>query len=163
VVLRVLVGQAAGQPFHQTLHRRTTQVAEPTQLGSHPPERRPVVTVPVLDQQRGSRVGLQIAFALEPRGRFCLDKIDGDTYVAVRHGVDDGHDVGTTDGVERREDTMAMGIEAIERLLGGEVHLMTTKKSGGDRRGQRHTTTAGQLIVRLARSRPLATTSEVGS
>lgn len=161
MVLRVTFGQAAGQPFHQTLPRGTVRVAEPTQLGSHPPERRPVVAIPVLDQQRGSRVGLQIAFALEPRGRFRFDKIDGDTDVAVDHGVDDGDEVGTADGMQRREDPLAMDIEAIERLLGGEVHLM--KKFNGDRRGHWRTTTAGQSIVRLTRNRPVITTSEVGS
>ncbi len=83
--------------------------------------------------------------------------------MAVHEGIDDGDDVGSTGGVQRCEDAVIVSVEAIERLSGREVHLMTTKMVGDDCRGHRHSTVAGHPIVGLTERGQAAGTPEVES
>ncbi len=62
-VLRV----APCQPVGEVRRTAGVGVALPPQLGAHPPQARPVVAVPVLDQQRGSRVRLEVSLPLQSR------------------------------------------------------------------------------------------------
>jgi hypothetical protein len=63
--------------------------------------------------------------------------------------------------MQRRENAVIVGVEAIERLLGREVHLMTTKKAGEERPGQWHPKAVGLPIVGLRERPPASGTSEV--
>lgn len=76
-------------------------------VGTHPPQPRPVLRVPVLHQERPARVGVQVVLALEPGGRLGLDAVDGhpDEAVVVR-GVDDRLGVRTAHRVQGAEDAV---------------------------------------------------------
>lgn len=128
------VGHALGQFGHRCRPRcRSGRAgAEPVQSGSDPPEGRPVVAVPVLDQQRRPGVGLEVAFALEPCRCLRLDEIDGNADVTVDNGVDDGNEIGTTDGVQRGQDAVFVDGDPFVRLFVGEVHLMTLTRIDTD-------------------------------
>lgn len=160
-ILHVALGQSFGESVGQIRHRRLGRFAEPTQPGAHPPERRPVVSVPMLDEQGRAGVGFEVALALEPGRRLRFDEIDRDADVEVDCGVHHRYEVGATGGVQCREDTVIVSGETLVRLLWRKVHLMTTRKLDDDRRRRVHRATG--LIVGMAPDRRARTASDVGS
>jgi len=90
---------------------------------AYPPQRGPVSRVPVLDQQRRSRVGGEIPFPLQVGRRLRLDPVEGHTDEAeIVHGEHDGDCVDASLGVHRAQDPVVLPRQPGPRLLLGESH-----------------------------------------
>src|SRR5205085_6963637 len=115
-VLRVALGQPGGER-----RLRAGGILE-AQFGAHPPQPRPVVAVPVVDQQRGPRIGLEVALPLQPRRRLRLHPVDRDAHDVVVDGVDDRHGIDAPRRVHGAQDPVVVRRQPGPRLVLGELH-----------------------------------------
>jgi hypothetical protein len=77
----------------------------------------------VLEEQRRSRVGLEVALALQPGRLLRLHEVHGHPDQPVRtDGVRHRHGVHAALGVHRAQDPVVVRGQAGERLLAGQPH-----------------------------------------
>src|SRR6478735_10263956 len=122
----------AGQPIGEVVGQRGRRVADVPELGAHPPEPRPVVVLPALDEQGTPRVGRQVGLALKPGGRLGLDRVDRDADVpVVAHGIHDRDRVGAAVGVQGAQHAVDLLAQAGHSRLLVEPHRVRSSSSGG--------------------------------
>jgi hypothetical protein len=119
LVLRVALGQLRPEGALSV-----GVVALPAQLGSYPPQLRPIVAVPLLAKQCGPRVVLQIPLPLEVCRGLRLDRVDGYPHVAVLvDRVRNRHSVDASLGVQSAQDSVVVCSEASQRVVWVELQF----------------------------------------
>jgi len=111
-------------PRGQIVDHRRRGVRHVPEVRADPPEARPVLRLPVLDQQGAAWVGREVVLSLEPARGLGLDLVDGDAEVAVvAHGIHDRLGVGAPLRVQGAQHAVQVCGEALPRLVGVHPHV----------------------------------------